>query len=250
MSAPVVWNLLFALLPISWVYADSSSDVHVNTAPKVEALLSAVLDKLAPGQWEANFAFTNYRTDKTIYTYALSVQAYDRSTALLLFTAPDNERGRQILNKKGEIWSYLPDSRKIVRLADRESIGNGDFNNADVLKFSWLEDYNASMLKESAAQYVVDMAAKPGRSPTYQRARLWILKDGLQPVQQFFFDEAGHHLKTLKYRKVKTFGAITRPSELVMENMITGQRTLLTVERFAAAKNLPLRRFSQEQLGK
>src|SRR5262245_28209929 len=112
-------------------------------AADATSLVRSVLDKLAPGQWKGSFAFTNYRTDGSKQDYTLDISARDNKTVHIYFSAPAREAGREILNKDGELWSYLPDSRKIIRLADRDSIGNGDFNNADVMKLNWLDDYDA-----------------------------------------------------------------------------------------------------------
>ncbi|MEK6747990.1 MAG: outer membrane lipoprotein-sorting protein [Pseudomonadota bacterium] len=213
-------------------------------------IVKSVLDKLSPGQWVGDNGFTNYRVDGTQHDYSLHIQAQNSKTVHVTFLSPATDAGRQILNRDGEIWSYLPDSRKIVRLADRESIGNGDFNNADVLRMNWLDLYTPKMAKESDTQYVIDLEGKPDQKPTYFLMRLWVLKKTLQPVQQFFYDDAGHHMKTLKYRDIKTFGGITRPATLVMENVITGQRTVLTVEAFKKVSDLPDTRFRSENLGK
>ncbi len=217
---------------------------------KAETIVTKILNNLAPGQWKGSYRFTNYRTDGTQKTYTLEVLAYDRDTVHIVFTSPAVDVGRQILNRNGEIWSYLPDSRKVVRLADRDSIGNGDFNNADVMKLNWLEDYTMAIVKESESQWVIDMKAKPDAAATYYMMRLWVSRKDNQPIQQYFYDSSGHHLKTLKYREVKQFSDTTRPAHLIMENVITGQRTFLEVITFEKKSNLPESRFRQENLGK
>ena len=215
-----------------------------------ESVVGEVLKKLSPGEWQASYRFTNYRTDGTEKSYLLDILAKNSRTIHIIFKSPATESGRQILNKDGEIWSYLPDSRKVVRLADRDSIANGDFNNADVMKLNWLEEYNVHVIKESEKQIVIDMTAKPEKATTYFIIRLWVNKKDNQPIQQYFYDNSGHHLKTLKYRDVKNFHGIIRPAQLVMENVVTGQRTHLEIMDFNKKENLPDSRFLQESLGK
>lgn len=217
---------------------------------KAEIIIQKILDRLAPGTWQGKYDFTNFRTDGSKHDYTLEIQALNNKTVHITFLSPLREKGRQILNKDGEIWSYLPDSRKVVRLAGRDSIGNGDFNNADVLKLNWLDDYTPQIVKESDKQYVIDLTAKEKSDADYHLVRLWILKENLQPVQQYFYDNIGHHLKTLKYREVKKFYNIERPSLMVMENVITKQKTLLKIIDFKKTKSLPKNRFMQSNLGK
>ncbi|MDH4199564.1 MAG: outer membrane lipoprotein-sorting protein [Spirochaetia bacterium] len=221
-----------------------------QSSPKAVEIVSEVLKKLSPGQWTGRYAFTNYRVDKSEQSYSLLVQAKNSQTVHVSFFDPPRDKGRQILNINGEIWSYLPDSHKVVRLADRDSIGNGDFNNADVLRLNWLDLYDVKIVKESATQYVIDMTAKKESGAAYFLIRLWVLKTGLQPVQQHFYDNAGHHMKTLKYREIKTYHGLERPGLLIMENVITSQRTVLTVQDFQQTPNLPESRFRPDNLGK
>ncbi len=218
-------------------------------AAEAGVVVQAVLDKLAPNQYSAEMDFVNYRTDGTEQAYSISLLALNVLTLHLTFSAPRRDAGRQILNRDGEIWSYLPDSKKIVRLTDRDSIGNGDFNNADVLRLNWLADYKPEIVKETEKQIILDLNAKTNTA-TYFKIRLWVDKVSLQPLQQNFYDEGGHHMKTLKYQQVKSFSEVTRPSFLVMENVQTGQRTTLSYKNFQKEKNLPTTRFKQENLGK
>lgn len=240
----------YTLFLIAPVFILSVSQAFAKSDKKAHDIVSAVLSKLSPGQWRARYAFTNYRVDHTQQSYSLMIQAKNSKTVHVSFFDPPRDKGRQILNVNNEIWSYLPDSRKVVRLADRDSIGNGDFNNADVLRLNWLELYDVKLVKESRSQYVIDMTAKKNSGATYFLIRLWVLKNSLQPIQQYFYDNGGHHLKTLKYRDVKTFHGIERPALMVMENVISGQRTVLQVLDFESVSNLPENRFLPDNLGK
>jgi outer membrane lipoprotein-sorting protein len=226
------------------------AQVDAKSDAKALGIVADVLAKLSPGQWIARYGFTNYRVDKSQQSYSLEIAARDSKTVHVSFFDPPRDKGRQILNINGEIWSFLPDSRKVVRLADRDSIGNGDFNNADVLRLNWLDLYDVKLVKESAGQYVIDMTAKKDSGAAYFLIRLWVLKAGGQPVQQYFYDNAGHHMKTLKYRDVKVFHEISRPATLIMENVITGQRTVLEVKDFQRSPGLPESRFKPDNLGK
>ncbi|MDH5721636.1 MAG: outer membrane lipoprotein-sorting protein [Spirochaetia bacterium] len=238
-------------LLISLIIAAFFFDVKLYAAEdRATSVIETVLEKLAPGKWRGKYDFVNYRTDGSKHEYTLEIQAINNKTVHVTFLSPLREKGRQILNKDGEIWSYLPDSRKVVRLAGRDSIGNGDFNNADVLKLNWLDDYTAKLVKESDKQFVVDLTAKKNSSADYHLIRIWILKKTMQPVQQYFYDNIGHHLKTLKYRDVKNFHGIERPSLMVMENVITKQKTLLKILDFNKANRMPESRFQPSNLGK
>ena len=239
MRPPLLSLFLFAIPFFAASGWAASADEWVRT----------VLEKLAPGAYTADLDFVNYRVDGTESPYSLRLSSLNEDAVFVLFSEPRRDAGRQILNKAGEIWSYLPDSRKVVRLSDRDSIGNGDFNNADVLKLTWVRDYSAKVAKDGAKQVVVDMDARTNTA-TYYRMRLWIDKATGQPLQQYFYDEAGHHLKTLQYQKPVSFDGLVRPAFLLMINVQTGQKTSLTYKSFAKAPGLTAARFLPENLGK
>jgi outer membrane lipoprotein-sorting protein len=81
--------------------------------------------------------------------------------------------------------------------------------------------------------------------------RLWVDKKGGQPVQQQFYDSRGTLLKRCLYGDVKSFGGgIERPARLVMENVITKQKSELVVQEVTKVDSLPDSRFVVDNLGK
>lgn len=154
-----------------------------------------------------------------------------------------------MLRLGGDIWSYAPNVARVVRIADRDSFAGGDFSNADVLRIDWLKQYAVKIVKDLPKQWIIELDAKT-KEASYARMRLWVDKKSRQPVQQLFYDSKGTLLKRCLYGEAKSFGTITRPARLVMENVITKQKSELVVIEVEKVASFPDSRFVVDNLGK
>jgi outer membrane lipoprotein-sorting protein len=232
----IVFLLLCASTRSLW--AQSSDDLVRN----IESML-------APPNIKATYAFINHRLDGSKGSYEINFSIRDTDHNHLAFVRPEREKGREILRLKDDIWSFVPSIGRIVRIADRDSFAGGDFSNADVLRVDWLDHYKTKILKELPKQWIVELDAKTTEA-AYARMRLWIDKATGQPVQQLYYDSQGTLLKRCLYGDVKTFDGITRPARLVMENVISKQKSELTVLSLQKVGSFPDSRFIIDNLGK
>lgn len=233
--------ILIALLPAVF-------PGHAIAADAREILLR-IERSLAPADFKGEYRFKNHRTDGTLSEYMTRIQARNVNLQHITFTAPEREKGREVLRNGDALWTFVPSVGRVIKIEDRESFAGGDFSNADVLRVDWLAQYEAAIAKETPKQWILDLKAK-GTQAAYARMRLWVKKENGQPVQQEFFDSNGTLLKRLRYGKVKSFGKLTRPSFLVMENVITGQRSELTIDALEIGQKIPESRFVMDNLGK
>jgi putative ABC transport system permease protein len=230
--------VLFALWPVA-ARGQSATDI----VRKVE-------QALAPGNVKATYAFTNTRSDGTTTSYEIRFAMRDASRSHGVFQNPEREKGREVLRLGDDLWTFVPNVGRVVRIADRDSFAGGDFSNADVLRVDWLDKYDAKLLKDLPSQWIVELDAKR-TDAAYARMRLWVDKKTGQPVQQQYYDSRGTLLKRCLYGDVKSFGgAIERPARLVMENVITKQKSELVVQEMAKVDALPDSRFVVDNLGK
>jgi outer membrane lipoprotein-sorting protein len=225
-----------------------AADTGPATAQAI-SIVAQVEKVLAPENFKAHYSFTNYRLDGTLMTYEVEFSVKDVDHSYGYFIKPEREKGREILRQKDVLWTYIPTVGRAVRIADRESFAGGDFSNADVLRVDWLNQYEALMAKETANQWIIDLTAKRSEA-AYAKMRLWVDKKTTQPVQQQFYDSKGTLLKILLYGSVKTFGSLTRPARLVMENVITTQKSEMKVLDIHFNQKLPDSRFIVDGLGK
>lgn len=212
-------------------------------------IVRAIEGNLAPSSVEALYQFTNYRPDGTVTKYEVLFHIKDVNHSHAYFQKPEREKGREVLRLSETIWTWMPMVGRAVRIADKESFAGGDFSNADILRIDWLNRYKASIKKDLSNQWIIDLEAKVADAP-YQKMRLWVDKKSRQPVQQYFYDSHGTLLKRCLYGSVRSFGRIERPSQLVMENVITKQKSELIVISVREDNKTPDSRFTVDNLGK
>jgi outer membrane lipoprotein-sorting protein len=223
--------------------------VEPASAESATEVIAKVEKNLSPPNFKSVYQFTNYRLDGTIANYDVRFSVKDVNHSHGYFLKPEREKGREILRLKDTIWTYMPSVARAVRVADRESFAGGDFSNADVMRVDWLAQYDASLAKETKNQFIIDLISK-NTEAAYAKMRIWIDKETTQPVQQYFYDSKGTLLKICKYGSVKTFGSITRPSKLVMENVITKLKSEMQIIELKFEDKIPDRRFVVDNLGK
>lgn len=212
-------------------------------------IVKEIESRLIPGNFSVVYDFTNYRLDGTVSRYEVHFDIRDVDHARGVFTKPEREKGREVLRVDDALWTYLPDVGKTLRIADRDSFAGGDFSNADILRIDWSAKYTAGLAKETPNQWIIDLTARTPEA-AYARMRLWVDKASHQPIQQNFYDSRGTLLKRCRYGVIRTFGPVTRPAYLLMENVITTQKSELKLLSLVTGRHFTDRRFTVDNLGK
>lgn len=237
------------IILITSILLDFINPLNGFAALTPEEIIKSIENKLSPPNVEFVNEFTNYRSDGTISIYEVRFKTKDSSHTRGFFLKPEREKGREILRVDDTIWTYVPSVGRSMRIADRDSFAGGDFSNADVLRVDWSNKYSVELLKETENQWIFSLKAKTPEAP-YSEMRLWVSKKDIQPVQQYFYDSKGTLLKRCLYGSVKEFGTIKRPARLVMENVITKQKSELKIFEMMLDQKFSDQLFSVDNLGK
>jgi len=195
---------LFALLIAAPVYAIDSTQ-----------LLKQIDRNLNPESYEMYRKIINIEPDgrKKEYTLFSVKKGVDKVAAL--FLAPASEKGRSTLRLGDNMWLYIPNVGKPVRITSLQSVIGGVFNNADILSLDYAAEYNVEKVEEPGNEYLLYLKAKT-KTVAYDRIKLWAEKSKKLPTKIECLTEASMLIKTLYFKEVKDFGGgIVRPS--VME---------------------------------
>jgi hypothetical protein len=132
-----------------------------------------------------------------------------------LFLAPASEKGRSTLRLGDNMWLYIPNVGKPVRITSLQSVVGGVFNNSDILQLDYAAEYDVEKIEETGNEYLLHLKAKT-KTVAYDRIKLWADKNKKLPTKIECLTEASMLIKTLYFKEVKDFGGgIVRPS--VME---------------------------------
>lgn len=171
------------------------------TTPDAEALLKRS-DQYRNG-WASYFVhvkITSYESGKSdeVKLYDVSQKGTDRT--YVEFMSP-RDKGRHLLMLGDDMWIYLPDTSRPVRITPLERL-SGDASNGDVARTNYAIDYSPVYLRTEKVGteecYVLDLTAKR-KGATYQRIIYWIRVADARPVRAEFYLTSGKHIKSATF---------------------------------------------------
>ena len=131
-----------------------------------------------------------------------------------IFLAPASDKGRSTLRLGDNMWLYIPNVGKPIRITSLQSVIGGIFNNADILSLDYSAEYSVEKVDESGAEYLLYLKAKT-KTVAYDRVKMWVDKGRKLPTKIECLTEAGMLIKTLYFKDMKDFGGgIVRPATL------------------------------------
>ena len=149
---------------------------------------------------------------KMEYTFYSVKKGLDKIAGL--FLAPASEKGRSTLRLGDNMWLYIPNVGKPIRITSLQSVIGGIFNNADILSLDYSAEYNVEKIQETGNEYLLYLKAKT-KTVAYDRLKLWADKNRKIPTKIECLTEASMLIKTLYFKDIKDFGGgIVRPSVL------------------------------------
>jgi hypothetical protein len=179
-------------------------------------LLAQIDKNMSPESYESYRKIINIEPNgsKKEYTYYTAKKGKDKIVGL--FLTPASDKGRSTLRLGDNMWLYIPNVGKPVRITSLQSVVGGVFNNADILALDYAEEYNVEKVEEaSPAEYLLLLKAKT-KTVAYDRLKMWVNREKPLPTKIECLTEANMLIKTLYFKDIKEFGGgIIRPA--VME---------------------------------
>lgn len=135
-----------------------------------------------------------------------------RDKVVALFLAPSSDKGRATLRQADNMWLYIPSVGKPVRITSLQSIIGGVFNNADILRLDYTEEYTAEGVEEQKDTYILALKAR-SNEVAYDKLKMWVDRKVLLPTKIEAYAASGLLIKTLYFKDIKDFGGgIRRPA--------------------------------------
>ena len=177
-------------------------------------LLQKVDRNLEPEAYEMYRKLINIEPDGSRKEFVLYSVKKGKDKLLALFLDPPSERDRATLRLGENMWLYIPNVGKPVRIASLQSVIGGIFNNADILRLDYASEYDVDKMTEDKDSYVLSLKAKTS-NVAYDRLKMSVDKKTVLPTTIECYAASGMLIKTLTYKDVKDFGkGIKRPATL------------------------------------
>ena len=191
-------------------------------------ILERVDHNLQPGDLEMYRKIINIEPDGTKKEFVLWFLKKDRDKVVTLFVSPASESGRTTLRLGDNMWLYIPNVGKPIRITSMQSVVGGVFNNADIMRLDYGVEYDVAALSEDQGQYLLELKAKSG-AVAYDRLKMWVLKKELLPTRIDCYAATGMLIKTLHFKEIKDIGdGVVRPAVMETESpLYKGYRSIM-----------------------
>ena len=178
------------------------------------ALLKQVDRNLQPEAYEMYRKLINIEPDGSKKEFVLYTVKKGRDKMVALFLSPASEKGRATLRLDENMWLYIPNVGKPLRITSLQSVVGGIFNNSDILRLDYSTEYSVDKMEEEKNAYILSLKAT-NKTVAYDRLKMWVDKKAVVPVTIEAYTASGLLIKTLHYSKIQDFGnGLKRPSVL------------------------------------
>ena len=201
-------DIVLAGLATPWLAATPLTAHALDGA----ALLRQVDRNLEPESYEMYRKLINVEPDGTKKEFVLFSVKKGRDKVAALFLSPASDKGRATLRQGDNMWLYIPNVGKPMRITSLQSVTGGIFNNADILRVDYAEEYDVTSADEQADAHVLTLKAKTG-AVAYDKLVMRVDKKLALPLAIECFAASGMLVKTLRFKDIKDFGGgIKRPA--------------------------------------
>jgi hypothetical protein len=176
------------------------------------ALLQQVDRRLNPPSFDAYKRLINVEPDGRTREYLLYSISDGRDKVVGLFLSPASDKGRSTLRLGDNMWMYVPNAGKPIRITSLQSVVGGVFNNADILSLDYSAEYNVARVDESEENYLLELKAKTN-AVAYDRLKMWVTRKETLPTRIECLTPTSMLIKTIHFKDIKDFGGgIVRPA--------------------------------------
>ena len=175
-------------------------------------LLEKIDRNLQPTSSESYKKLVNIEPDGSKKTFLLYQAKKGKEKMVSLFLEPESEKGRATLRLGDNMWLYIPNVGKPIRIASMQSVVGGVFNNSDIMRLDFSAEYTVTSQKENSSEYTLTLKAK-NDTVAYDKLIMTADKKSLTPKKVVCYASTGMLIKTLTYKDIKKFApGIVRPA--------------------------------------
>jgi hypothetical protein len=198
--------------------------------------------------WKITITSAEAKKAPSVDGFEVYVKGGGRS--FVRFVAPPRNVGRSLLALGRDLWIYLPDAGKPVRIPLSQRLV-GQVANGDIARADYGGDYDATLIGEETvngvACHVLDLKAR-SKEVTYAALKYWVAKDGRRPVKAEFYAGTGTLLKTGVFDNFKTAGGRVLATRLTLADAIRRDRKSVMDFGEITVRDLPDKYFDKNYM--
>jgi outer membrane lipoprotein-sorting protein len=171
-------------------------------------------------------------TDGQNSTFDVKTKGKDRT--LVETVAPARDRGRKMLMIDTNMWAYVPNLKRSVRINLNQKL-TGQAANGDIARTRWAGDYDVALESQSAESWVLFLTAQK-KGLTYDKIRVWIEKGSFRPIKAEYLAVSGKVIKKAEYGDYREIAGGVRPTKMQISDVADKEKSILTIEEMKKAE--------------
>ncbi|MCD4719259.1 MAG: outer membrane lipoprotein-sorting protein [Desulfobacula sp.] len=175
-------------------------------------ILKQVDRNLNPESFEMYRKLINIEPDGTKKEFIMFSVKKGKEKMASIFLSPASEKGRSTLRIGDNMWLYIPNVGKPIRITSLQSVTGEIFNNSDIMRVDYSAEYNCEKIETTDKGYTLYLKAKV-KNVAYEAVTMFIDSEKLLPHKIECYAASGMLIKNLYFKNIKDFGdGIIRPA--------------------------------------
>jgi len=213
-------------------------------------MLKKVDRNLNPESYEMYRKLMDIEPDGSKKEFVMYAVKKGKEKMASVFLSPASEKGRSTLRIGENMWLYIPNVGKPIRITSLQSVTGGVFNNSDIMRLDYSAEYNCEKVEATDKGHILHLKAKTN-TVAYDRIKMWVFGKSLLPDKTECFASSGMLIKTLYFKNIKDFGGgIVRPAVIETDSpLYKGYKSIMIFAKMKA-KDLPDEVFTLNYMSK
>jgi len=241
--------MILAMLLIGVTGVVSALDAKY-TKEYAQSLLKNVDDSMYPKIFKSQMSMDTYRNGRTPLKYTYLIYSEGANRALMNIIAPARDKGKKILMNGDNLWMYMPDVSRPIRLSRKQAFMGSTFSNEDLADSGWADNYDAEITQEKDGKILLVMKAKRN-DVAYAKIEMWIIPETKVPTEATYYGLSGKAIKKMIFSNVKEIAGLLRPLDMKMLDLLEeGAYTEVKLISMEELQSVPKYMFDPTQLGR
>ncbi|MCG3154683.1 MAG: hypothetical protein DKINENOH_01277 [bacterium] len=168
-------------------------------------------------------------------TLRLQIWTEGMDKTFIRILAPLKEKGVATLRLGNEMWNYLPNTNKVIKIPPSMMMSSwmgSDFTNDDLVsEFTLLKDFHFRLMTPDTARpglLYLEAIPREGLPIVWGKIVTVVQKQDYLPVSEAYFDEKGNLMRVIHFKDAKLLGGRRIPAtlELIPKNK-QGHKTVI-----------------------
>lgn len=229
MRSKFIFGVLLLLLPMR-IFAEETEGKKI-----IEAMIQNLRD-------QQNVTHYEMTIQRPRWTRTVDLKVWDNRAdkkVFILIESPAKERGKTFLRLDYNLWMYLPDVEKAIKIPSSMMLQpwmGSDFSNDDLVKeSSYIEDYTHKIQGRESHDGVkvtkIKLLPKPHAPVVWGSVVFWVREKPYLPVRQSFYSEKEDLIKELRFTVFKKIDNRLIPTVWTMNPVKKeGEQTILRMK--------------------